>query len=309
MEQGNESRRKKNRMSRKKQRRRKQVRRLLTVGSLVLTGLIFYFIGNSFAILNAGLKKTQSSENQNYEPVLSQNDGKTQTEKTNTDTQKKEESSEQGQQEENQEKNKQEQLAGEAMKLYQSQRELLVLVNKERELSSDYDANLTSICNKRLKASAYMKQDLTKMLNDGEKAGYSFWIASAWRSSRRQQTLLEAEVNKNIKKGMSSEAALNQSLKTVMPAGHSEHETGLALDILCSDNLNMDETQETAGGNIWLREHCAEYGFVLRYPKEKAEITQIAYEPWHFRYVGSEAAEFMTQNNLTLEEFYDLVEE
>lgn len=309
MEQGNESRRKKNRMSRKKQRRRKQVRRLLTVGSLVLTGLIFYFIGNSFAILNAGLKKTQSSENQNYEPVLSQNDGKTQTEKTNTDTQKKEESSEQGQQEESQEKNKQEQLAGEAMKLYQSQRELLVLVNKERELSSDYDANLTSICNKRLKASAYMKQDLTKMLNDGEKAGYSFWIASAWRSSRRQQTLLEAEVNKNIKKGMSSEAALNQSLKTVMPAGHSEHETGLALDILCSDNLNMDETQETAGGNIWLREHCAEYGFVLRYPKEKAEITQIAYEPWHFRYVGSEAAEFMTQNNLTLEEFYDLVEE
>lgn len=315
MEQGNESRRKKNRMSRKQRRRRKQVRSLLTVGSLMLTGLIFYFIGSSFAILNAGLKKAQSSENQNYEPVLSQKGEKIQTEKTNTDTPKKEDTSEQGQQEqqgqreENQEKNQQEQLAGEAMKLYQNQRGLLVLVNKERELPSDYDANLTSICNKRLKANANMKQDLTKMLNDGEKAGYSFWVASAWRSSKRQQTLLEAEVNKNIKKGMNSEAALNKSLKTVMPAGHSEHETGLALDILCSDNLNMDETQETAGGNIWLREHCAEYGFVLRYPKEKEEITQIAYEPWHFRYVGSEVAEFMTQNNLTLEEFYDLVEE
>ncbi len=302
MEQENERKRKKEykkKEYRKKRIRRKRIRRLLFVGSLLLTALIFYFVGNCFATLNAGTANVQSPERKKDKPAPEQKEEKTKTDE------KKTESSGQGQL---QEENRQNQLVDEARGIYQNGQALLVLVNKERELFSDYDANLSYICNKRLQASADLKEDLTKMLSGGKKAGYTFWIASAWRSSKRQQKLLEAEVTKNIKKGMSSEAALNKSMETVMPAGHSEHETGLALDILCSDNLKMDETQETAGGNIWLREHCAEYGFVLRYPKEKAEITNIAYEPWHFRYVGRDAAVFMTQNNLTLEEFYDLLE-
>lgn len=301
MEQENGIRREKERRKReyrKKRARKKRIRRLLVVGSLVLTGLVFYFIGNCFATLNAGTSSVQLQEKKNNRPAPEQKEDKTKADE-------KKEPSAQGQ---IQEDNGQEQLVNEARNIYRNQEAVLVLVNKERELSSDYDANLSYICNKRLQASADLKSDLTKMFSDAKKAGYTFWIASAWRSSRRQQKLLEAEVNKNIKKGMSSEAALNKSMETVMPAGHSEHETGLALDILCSDNLKMDETQETAGGNIWLREHCAEYGFILRYPKEKVEITHIAYEPWHFRYVGRDAAAFMVQNNLTLEEFYDLIE-
>ena len=89
-----------------------------------------------------------------------------------------------------------------------------------------------------------------------------------------------------------------------LPAGHSEHETGLSLDILCSGNTQMDLTQANEPGNRWLVEHCAEYGFILRYPKDKENITGIAFEPWHFRYVGKEAAQFMSSRGLTLEEFF-----
>ena len=72
--------------------------------------------------------------------------------------------------------------------------------------------------------------------------------------------------------------------------------------------MKMDQTQENYKGNQWLREHCHEYGFVLRYPKEKEEITMISYEPWHLRYVGMEAAAFMKAHNLTLEEFHQAIQ-
>ena len=107
---------------------------------------------------------------------------------------------------------------------------------------------------------------------------------------------------------MSYEEALQETYRQVMPAGYSEHETGLALDILVSGNSNMDNTQEVFPGNQWLRAHCAEYGFILRYPKEKEEITGIDYEPWHFRYVGKEAARYLTKYDLTLEEFLKIFE-
>lgn len=196
----------------------------------------------------------------------------------------------------------------EARRIYADNRELLVLVNKEEECSLDYDASLRSICNGRLKASGYLYDALTDMLCEAGKAGYSFWIASAYRSRQWQQSLIDSDVKKFMKQGMSREEALVETLRETMPAGHSEHETGLALDILCSDNLNMDISQERSEGNIWLREHCHEYGFILRYPKEDEEITGVSYEPWHFRYVGKEAAAFMVKHNLTLEEFCEYQE-
>ena len=108
--------------------------------------------------------------------------------------------------------------------------------------------------------------------------------------------------------GMSRKQALEKTYEQTMPAGKSEHETGLALDILCSENLNMDVTQANEPGNKWLAEHAHEYGFILRYPVDKEEITGILYEPWHFRYVGKEAALFLWESNLTLEEFWEILE-
>jgi D-alanyl-D-alanine carboxypeptidase len=180
---------------------------------------------------------------------------------------------------------------------------LLVLVNKDNELSEDYDPNLRSICSGRLEASACLYDDLCAMLAAAGDSGYEYWIASAYRSRQRQQELVDEDVEALLQKGYSYEDALAETYKETMPAGHSEHETGLALDILCSGNTNMDVSQADEPGNQWLAKHCWEYGFILRYPADKEDVTGISYEPWHFRYVGKEAAQYIMENGITLEEY------
>ncbi len=106
--------------------------------------------------------------------------------------------------------------------------------------------------------------------------------------------------------GMDYDSVCGEALKQVMPPGYSEHETGLALDIVSADYQLLDDNQETTAENIWLRENCWKYGFILRYPADKEDITQISYESWHFRYVGEEAAEYITSNGICLEEYLDL---
>lgn len=192
----------------------------------------------------------------------------------------------------------------EAQRLCRENPELLVLVNKETELDSRFDSRLRNICNGRLQASNWIYQDLVDILAAARREGYQYWIASAYRSRARQQELIDEDVQSLMARGMSYQDALAETLTETMPAGHSEHETGLALDILCSGNEQMDISQAREAGNHWLVKHCAEYGFILRYPEDKVNITQIAYEPWHFRYVGKEAAKFIMDRGITLEEFW-----
>lgn len=194
-------------------------------------------------------------------------------------------------------------------KLYEENKTLLVLVNKEHALEdASYENNLRNICNGRLQASKALYGDLVDLLAAAGEDGYQYWIASAYRSRERQQELVDEDVARYMAQGMSKQEALAKTYEQTMPAGKSEHETGLALDILCSENLNMDETQAKEPGNQWLVEHAHEFGFILRYPKDKEEITGISYEPWHFRYVGKEAAAFLREYDLTLEEFWELLE-
>ena len=143
------------------------------------------------------------------------------------------------------------------------------------------------------------------MLAAAGEEGHQYWIASAYRSRRRQQELVDEDVKRYMAQGMDYREALAETYKQTMPAGCSEHETGLALDLLCSENVNMDITQAEEPGNRWLTEHAHEYGFILRYPKEKEGITDISYEPWHFRYVGKEAATFLYEQGWTLEELHE----
>lgn len=185
---------------------------------------------------------------------------------------------------------------------------MLLLVNKEHELPASAQPALRSICKGRLEAADILYEDLCAMLEAAGREGYQFWIASAWRDREYQQGLVDEDVQKYMAKGYSYEAALEKTHEYTMPAGQSEHETGLALDILCSTNTIMDESQKSEPGNRWLVQHCHEYGFILRYPEEKEEITGISYEPWHFRYVGKEAAAYLTQKGWTLEEFYQVLE-
>lgn len=196
----------------------------------------------------------------------------------------------------------------ECQDLYARQESLLVLVNKERELPASCQPVLRSICKGRLETADILYEDLCAMLEAGEQAGYQYWIASAYRDRAYQQGLVDEDVEKYMSKGYSYEAALQKTYEYTMPPGSSEHETGLALDILCSTNTIMDESQKGEPGNQWLMQHCHEYGFILRYPEDEEGITGIHYEPWHFRYVGKEAAAYLTQKGWTLEEFYQVLE-
>ncbi len=192
----------------------------------------------------------------------------------------------------------------ECQSLYTGRESLLLLVNKEKELSDSYETKLRSICNGRLKAADILYDDLCAMLEAGGRSGYEYWISSAYRDRAYQQELVDEDVRKYMSKGYSYEAALQKTYEYTMPVGFSEHETGLALDILCSTNTLMDESQKSEPGNQWLLEHCHEFGFILRYPEGKEDVTGIGYEPWHFRYVGREAAAYIMQKGWTLEEFY-----
>lgn len=194
-----------------------------------------------------------------------------------------------------------------AKRIYKRNKKTLVLVNAKYALKQSYQANLRTICNGRLYASSYLYDALVEMLADAKKEGFSYWIASAWRSREKQQKLIDEDVKNAMRRGLSYEEALLETYKETMPAGHSEHESGLALDILCSENTNMDLSQAQGAGNIWLRENCFHYGFILRYPSDKEDITGVHYEPWHLRYIGKEAAAFLKKHDLTLEEYWQLL--
>ncbi len=179
-----------------------------------------------------------------------------------------------------------------------------LLVNKSSYLPTDYSVALTTLKNGQQVASV-MYEDLRNMLFDGEEEeqGLSFLVASGYRSSEKQQQLLEEEIVKNEGAGMNEEEAREDALLTVAPAHYSEHETGLAVDIVAVTNQRLDETQESTPENIWLQENCYKYGFILRYPKGKEEVTGFSYESWHFRYVGKDVAKEIYDRGITLEEY------
>ncbi len=189
--------------------------------------------------------------------------------------------------------------------IYKRHKTILILVNAEHAIRDSYDPSLRRICRGRLQASERIYSSLTKMLSDAGEQGYQFWIASAYRSKEKQQSLINEDVSRGMRNGLSHRQALEQTYQETMPAGYSEHQTGLALDILCSGNTKMDISQIEEPGNRWLRENCSRYGFILRYPENKSAITGVSFEPWHFRYVGKEAAEYMQKEGITLEEFWE----
>ena len=90
--------------------------------------------------------------------------------------------------------------------------------------------------------------------------------------------------------------------------GTSEHATGLAVDIISGQYTGLDDKQGDTAEQEWLMAHCQEYGFILRYPEEKEHITGVIYEPWHYRYVGKQAAEEIHDQNVCLEEYLDFAQ-
>lgn len=199
-------------------------------------------------------------------------------------------------------------LEREAKEIYKKTPELLILVNAEHELSDDYKVELANVKDQQGKVAQCMVSDLEKMLEDGEKQGYSFCIVSSYRDAEYQKRVIQNDIQRYIDSGISPEKAFQLTMEQVMPAGCSEHETGLAVDITSRNYIELEQDQENTPDNQWMRENCWKYGFIVRYPAGKTSITGISYEPWHFRYVGKEAAIFLQTNHLTLDEFWKLIE-
>ncbi len=197
-------------------------------------------------------------------------------------------------------------LRAECQAIYDKNKELLLLVNTKTAIPENYEfeqhtLNSGAIIDER----AYI--DLYRMLKACNDAGYHYNIISAYRDQETQQGVIDRNVQELMDKGLSQEEAFEKTMETVQAVGHSEHETGLALDITEEGIYSLTEDLESNKTIKWFTDNCTQYGFVVRYPKDKADITGISYEPWHFRYVGEEAAQFMTEHNLTLEEFHSLL--
>ena len=143
------------------------------------------------------------------------------------------------------------------------------------------------------------------MLDACRAAGLEPTICSSYRTQEKQQELYENKIRRLLAEGLSYESAVAEAGTVVAVPGTSEHQTGLALDIVDTSYQHLDEAQENTQVQQWLMEHSWEYGFVLRYPDVKSEVTGIIYEPWHYRYVGVENAKAITESGKCLEEYLD----
>ena len=179
----------------------------------------------------------------------------------------------------------------------------ILLVNKENRIPLDYEADLLILPDKVNRAAKEAYQPLIDMLAAGRKEGLNFEICSSYRDVSVQEKLFIEDIIAMMRRGYSYEQAYAETEKYTMPPGHSEHATGLAFDIVALNYQLLDERQEYTPESIWLRENCDKFGFILRYPKGKEKITKINFESWHFRYVGVEAATYIMENEITLEEY------
>ncbi len=193
--------------------------------------------------------------------------------------------------------------------------DFLVLVNRSHKLSkTDVPTDLVEIASvlpsdvvkvkyAGTKANRTAVEALGKMLSAAISEGVSnFQISSAYRTYSEQQKLVDNSVAKYQKNNpsWSRDRCLSATYQTVAPAGSSEHQTGLAFDITVP-GVSFTGTEQQK----WLHQHCAEYGFIVRFTAEKQKLTGFVAESWHFRYVGVEAAKTITQNNWCLEEFIE----
>lgn len=182
----------------------------------------------------------------------------------------------------------------------------LILVNKDHSLPEDFQIpKLTQLRNGHaVDSRAY--PELQGMMDACRAEGLEPLICSSYRSREKQAELFENKVRACLSAASSRQEAEEQAAQWVSRPGTSEHQAGLALDIVDKSYQMLDEGQEKTPVQKWLIEHCAEYGFILRYPTAKSEITGIGYEPWHYRYVGAEAAQEIMRRGLCLEEYLGL---
>lgn len=180
----------------------------------------------------------------------------------------------------------------------------LVLVNRDHPMEEGYVPDLTELAN-GYSVDARILDAAKEMLADAKKEGLHVQICSAYRSVNRQEQIFNDSVKDRLNTGMGYWDAYQETSMSVAVPGTSEHALGLALDLISNQYIELDEGQAETEEAKWLAENCYKYGFILRYPPDKTEITGIIYEPWHYRYVGVEDATKIHELNITLEEYLE----
>ena len=177
----------------------------------------------------------------------------------------------------------------------------LILVNRDYILPDGYKPELANAVDGGFD-DVYLDERVAPYYNEMYKAAYEDGIhlvpISGYRSVERQSNNFERKINYYIDQGYDKVEATQKAATIILPPGTSEHNAGLAMDI-CSLEQNFEDTEEFE----WLCENAADYGFILRYPEDKQDVTKIIYEPWHWRYVGVEAAKEMKASGECLEEY------
>ena len=177
----------------------------------------------------------------------------------------------------------------------------MILVNRDYILPEGYKPKLANAVDSGY-SDVYLDERVAPYYNEMYKAAYKDGIhlvpISGYRSVDRQERNFENKIDYYMDKGYSKVEATQKAATIILPPGTSEHNAGLAMDI-CSLEQNFEDTEEFE----WLCENAADYGFILRYPEDKQDVTKIIYEPWHWRYVGVDAAKAMKASGECLEEY------
>jgi LAS superfamily LD-carboxypeptidase LdcB len=185
----------------------------------------------------------------------------------------------------------------------------ILLVNPWNAVPDDYVADVVKLPSKyadkdvRVDRSCY--DALIRMLDDCNRESPTALVVSGYRTHQQQTNLYNNKVNRLMETGLSKTEAKKKAATAVAVPGTSEHQLGLAVDIIDASLYSLERKQETLAAQQWLMENSWKYGFVLRYPEDREKITGIIYEPWHYRYVGTEVARELYESGLTLEEYIE----
>ena len=177
----------------------------------------------------------------------------------------------------------------------------LTLVNSTHAVPEDWVVPEFTELRNGQKVDSRIYPELQAMFDAARAAGRTPLVISSYRTYDDQKNMLVKKYRAFKEQGYSHEDAQAEALKWAAYPGYSEHQLGLAIDVGTSNREKCSKDRVWS----WLKEHCAEYGFIWRYSEEKSAITGIANEPWHFRYVGVEAATYIMENNLCLEEYME----
>lgn len=193
---------------------------------------------------------------------------------------------------------------------FTSQGAPILLVNPWNPIPDGYEPDLvpisSSVSYAGRKIDRHCHDPLMEMITDcKEQTGSKMYIVSAYRDHETQTINFNKEVQSFISAGYSREDALVEAAKSVAVPGTSEHQLGLAVDIIDTKLWKLSAAQADLPGQQWLMENCWRYGFILRYPENKTDVTGIIYEPWHYRYVGTKVAAELHESGMTLEEYLD----